>query len=64
MLEWAFIGIVLGAAGTEFLRSKKPELIESVENAAKRVVDSFCSSKPADDQDTEDKEDTEGKQDE
>ena len=57
MLVWAFIGIVLGAAGTELLRSKKPELIESVENAAKRVVDSFCSSKSADDEDKKDKQD-------
>jgi hypothetical protein len=45
MLGWAFLGIVLGAAGTELLRKKKPQLLEKVEDAAKRFVDSFWSSK-------------------
>jgi hypothetical protein len=45
MLGWAFLGIVLGAAGTEFLRKKKPELVDKVEDAAKRFVDSLWSSK-------------------
>ena len=44
----AFLGIVLGAAGTELLRASKPELIEKVENAARRFVDSLCSSKSDD----------------
>lgn len=39
------LGIVLGAAGTEILRVKKPELVEKIEDAAKRFVDSVCSSK-------------------
>jgi len=44
----AFLGIVLGAAGTEFLRAKKPEVVEKVEDAARRFVDSLCSSKSHD----------------
>jgi hypothetical protein len=47
MLGWAFLGIVLVAAGTEFLRKKKPQLVDKVEGAAKRFVDSLWSSKPA-----------------
>lgn len=47
MLGWAFLGIVLGAAGTELLRKKKPQLLEKVEDAAKRFVDSLWSSKSA-----------------
>ncbi len=44
----ALLGVVLGAAGTEFLRAKKPELVEKVENAARRFVDSLCSSESDD----------------
>ncbi len=44
----AFLGIVLGAAGSEFLRAKKPELVEKIEDAARRFVDSLCSSKSDD----------------
>ncbi len=44
----ALLGVVLGAAGTEFLRAKKPELVEKVENAARRFADSLCSSKSDD----------------
>lgn len=44
----ALLGVILGAAGTEFLRAKKPELVEKVENAARRFVDSLCSSKSDD----------------
>ena len=50
----AILGIVLGAAGTEFLRASNPELIKKVEDAAKRFVDSVCSSK-SDDQKTKEK---------
>ena len=46
VVGFAFLGIVLGAAGTEFLRAKKPELIDKVEDAAKRFVDSLCSRQP------------------
>jgi len=40
----AFLGAVLGAAGTEFLRAKRPDIIEKIEDSAKRFVDSVCSS--------------------
>ena len=43
MRGWALLGLVLGAAGSEILRKKKPDLVDKVENAAKRLVDSFCS---------------------
>jgi len=39
------LGVVLGAAGAEVLRAKKPELIKKIEDAAKRFVDSVCPSK-------------------
>lgn len=42
------LGIVLGAAGTEVLRAKRPELIEKIEDTAKRFVDSVWSSKSDD----------------
>jgi len=42
------LGVVLGAAGTEFLRTKRPDIIEKIEDAAKRFVDSVCSSKSED----------------
>ncbi len=48
LIGLALLGVVLGAAGTEFLRAKKPELVEKVENAAKRFADSLCSSKSDD----------------
>jgi hypothetical protein len=40
----ALLGVVLGAAGTEVLRAKKPEMIKKIEDAAKRFVDSLCPS--------------------
>ena len=43
---WALLGIIAGAAGTEFLRKKKPELIKKMERAAKGLVDSLNSSGP------------------
>ena len=44
----ALLGVALGAAGTEFLRIKRPEVIEKIEDAAKRFVDSVCPSKTDD----------------
>jgi len=41
----ALLGVVLGAAGAEVLRAKKPELIERIEDAAKRFVDSVGPAK-------------------
>ncbi len=48
----ALVGVVLGAAGSEFLRAKRPDLVEKVEDAAKRFVDSVFPSK-SDDEKTE-----------
>jgi len=50
----AFLGVFRGAAGTEFLRVKRPDIIEKVEDAAKRFVDSVCPSK-SDDEKTQEK---------
>jgi hypothetical protein len=50
----AFLGVVLGAAGTEFLHVKRPEIIEKVEDAARSFVDSVCPSK-SDDEKTKEK---------
>ena len=50
LVGWALLGVALGAAGSELLRTCRPELVEKVENAAKRVVDSLCSAKPADEE--------------
>jgi len=44
----ALLGVVFGAAGTEFLRVKRPDIIEKVEDAARRFVDSVCPSKSDD----------------
>ena len=46
----ALLGIAFGAAGAEFLRAKKPEIIKKVEERAKRLVDSLSSSKKDDDE--------------
>jgi hypothetical protein len=46
LIGLAVLGVVLGAAGSEWLRANNPELIKKVRNAAKGFVDSFCSSKP------------------
>ena len=44
LFGWALLGAVLGAVGTEVLRETKPELVEKVEDAARRLVGSLCSS--------------------
>ena len=44
----ALLGVVLGAAGAEILRAKKPEVIEKIEDAARRFADSVCPSKSDD----------------
>ena len=44
----ALLGVVLGAAGAEILRAKKPEAIEKIEDAARRFANSICPSKPDD----------------
>lgn len=42
----ALLGVVLGAAGVEVIRAKKPEAIEKIEDAARRFVNSIFPSKP------------------
>ncbi len=54
LIGLAFLGVVLGAAGTEFLRLKRPDIIEKIEDAAKRFVDSVCPSE-SDDEKTQEK---------
>ncbi len=44
----AFLGVVVGAAGSEFLRLKRPDIIEKVEDAAKRFVDKVYPSESDD----------------
>ena len=44
LIGLAFLGVVLGSAGTELLHVKRPDIIEKVEDAAKRFVDSVCTS--------------------
>ena len=46
----AFLGVVLGAVGTEFLRAKKPELVEKIEDSARRFVDVIHSSEAGDEE--------------
>ncbi|MHC4075930.1 MAG: hypothetical protein ACYSRR_08090 [Planctomycetota bacterium] len=50
----ALLGVALGAAGTEFLRAKRPDIIEKIEDAAKSFVDSVCPSE-SDDEKTQQK---------
>jgi len=45
VLGLAVLGIILGAAGMQFLRSDKPEFVEKVENGIKRFAKSICLSK-------------------
>ncbi|NQT02141.1 MAG: hypothetical protein HQ580_08965 [Planctomycetes bacterium] len=44
----AVLGIILGAAGMQFLRSSKPEMVEKVEDGLKRFVNSIRLSKSDD----------------
>ena len=48
LIGLAFLGVVLGAAGTEFLRVKRPDIIEKIEDAARHFVDSVCPSESDD----------------
>lgn len=50
----ALLGVVLGAAGTEVLRAKRPDIIKKIEDAARRFVDSVCCSE-SDDKKTREK---------
>ena len=44
----ALLGVALGAAGAEYLRAKRPDIIEKIEDAAGRFVDSVCPSESKD----------------
>jgi hypothetical protein len=48
ILAWGIVGVVLGALGSEVLRNARPGLVQKVEDAAKRFVDSMSSSKKPD----------------
>ncbi len=50
MIGLALLGVIFGAAGTEFLRARRPEIIKKIEERAKRLVDSLSSSKKTDDE--------------
>ena len=52
MIGLALLGVIFGAAGTEFLRARRPEIIKKIEERAKRLVDSLSSSKKGDDERT------------
>ena len=41
----AVLSIILGAAGMEFLRASKPEMVAKMENGVKRVINSMFPSK-------------------
>jgi len=49
----AILGIVLGAAGMQFLRSRNPELVERAEDGIKRFVASINIFKKKAEQDKE-----------
>lgn len=44
----AVLGIILGAAGMQYLRSSKPELVEKAEDGVKHFVNSIRLSKSDD----------------
>ena len=49
----AFLGVLLGAVGTEILRASKPELVSRTERYAKRLVDFFSSAQASDNESKE-----------
>ena len=57
MIEWALLGVVLGAIGSETLRAKRPDLVDKVQRAAKNVADSICSRESCQEQETDQEED-------
>ena len=44
---FALFGAVIGAAGTEFLRIRRPELVDRIEAFARKFTAQFISSKSA-----------------
>jgi hypothetical protein len=49
-LGLGLLGVVLGAMGAEVLRAKVPHLVDKIEQAAKRLADSLCSSDSPDEE--------------
>ncbi len=54
LIGLAILGVVFGAAGTEFLRAKRPDIIGKIEDAAKRFVDSMYPPNSDDEETQED----------
>ena len=48
MIGLVALGVVLGAAGTEFLRAKNPRIFSKIEDQAKRFVDGLGLVMPDD----------------
>jgi len=48
IIAWGLLGVLLGAAGVEYLRATRPELIKGVEEAARRFAESFSSAESSD----------------
>lgn len=55
VLLWvnAFIGLLLGAVGTEIIHTYNPKLVKKIEKSAKDMVDSFYSSNSVSDSQSE-----------
>ena len=43
-LALGLIGIVIGAVGSEFLRTANPEFVKKIEDSAKRFAEGFSAS--------------------
>lgn len=52
LIGLTLFGVLVGAAGSELLRVKNPELVEKIQDAARRFVDSMGLAKSADDEET------------
>ena len=50
LIGLALLGVAVGAAGTEILRARNPELVEKVEESARRLVERFFPSKTDDEE--------------
>lgn len=45
VLGLALLGVLIGAAGSEILRATRPDVVEKIEDSARRLVASFGKSK-------------------
>jgi len=45
VLGLALLGVLIGAAGSEILRATRPDVVEKIEDSARRFVASFSTSK-------------------